>query len=198
MTCITSLTKERALSRGSCALEKLKSFEFATVLDVGCGDGFHAEYFREQGKKVFTNSLYGGDLPGDYLTLEVPKIDLIWACHVLEHCPNPNLFLTKCFNDLEDGGILAVTVPPLKHEIVGGHVTLWNAGLLLYQLILAGFDCRKSSVKTYGYNISVIVRKKKANLPPLVMDNGDIGTLARFFPLHVVSGFNGQLDEVNW
>lgn len=194
-----SLTeRERALVRGSCALEKLKELEFTTVLDIGFGDGYHTDYFRSQGKTVFTNGLYDGDYAGDYTEIEVPKVDLIWACHVLEHCQNPGLFLSKCFNDLNDNGILAVTVPPLKHEIVGGHVTLWNAGLLLYNLILSGFDCTKAMVKTYGYNISVIVRKKSVKLPHLVRCAGDIEALSHLFPFEARSSFNGQIQELNW
>ena len=77
-----------------------------------------------------------------------------------EHQVNPNLFLKKIFNDLKEGGVLAITVPPLKHEIVGGHVTLWNAGLTMYQLVLAGFNCKNISIKSYGYNISVVLKKK--------------------------------------
>ena len=106
--------------------------------------------------------------------------------------------MKKCFDDIDEGGIFAVTVPPLKHEIVGGHVTLWNAGLLLYQLILAGFDCSSASVKTYGYNISVIVRKKAATLPRLRMDFGDIEALSHYFPFPVANGFDGRILEVNW
>lgn len=108
------------------------------------------------------------------------------------------MFLKKCFDLLEDDGILAITIPPLKHAIVGGHLTLWNAGLLIYNLILAGFDCSKASVKTYGYNISVIVRKKQAVHGQLVMDNGDIETIAHLFPFNAKQGFHGEIKEINW
>lgn len=172
-------------------------YDFRSVLDIGSGGG-HAEIFRQHGKDVTTVNLYDADYVGDYLELELGTFDCIWASHVLEHQPNPNLFLKKCFRDLNTDGILAVTVPPLKHEIVGGHVTLWNAGLLLYQLIIAGFDCSKSRVKTYGYNISVIVRKRPVTLPKLKMDFGDIETLAPFFPMPVVNGFDGRIEELNW
>lgn len=124
--------------------------------------------------------------------------DAIWCCHVLEHQRNVGAFLEKCFADLKDGGWLAVTVPPRKDEIVGGHLTLWNAGLLLYNLILAGFDCSGASVKTYGYNVSVIVRKRRANLPALKMDCGDIESLAEFFPMPVEQGFSGLIGGINW
>lgn len=177
---------------GDLALEKLLSLPFSTVLDLGAGEGFHSKIFREKGK-IVTSITY----ENDFMTHE-GKYDCIWACHVLEHQPNPNLFLKKCFEDLNENGFLAVTVPPMKNEIVGGHVTLWNAGLLLYQLILAGFNCVRASVKTYGYNISVIVKKDPIELPKLKMDFGDIETLNQFFPMLVYNGFNGEIKELNW
>lgn len=186
--------------RGAEAFNKLLGMDFQTVLDIGSGEGKHARAFRDYGKEVTTISLSdGADYRQDYCSKEfIRKFDCIWASHVLEHQPNPNYFLKKCFRDLAEGGILAVTVPPMKPDIVGGHLTLWNAGLLLYHLILAGFDCSEASVKTYGYNISVIVIKKTAELPELVMDHGDIAALAPFFPMPVRSGFNGNIEELNW
>jgi len=109
-----------------------------SVLDIGCGEQIHADIMREAGMDVTALSLTPpADLYGDYLDIGFDeKFDAIWASHVLEHSPNPGHFLAKCFEDLRDGGVLAVTVPPAKHEIVGGHVTLWNEGLLLVNLIL--------------------------------------------------------------
>jgi hypothetical protein len=52
----------------------------------------------------------------------------------------------------------------------------------------------------YGYNISVIVRKSHASLPPLKMDAGDIKLLAQYFPfpLKVTQGFLGDIKECQW
>src|SRR5690606_36120022 len=81
------------------------------------------------------------------------------------------------------GGVLALTVPPLKSRIVGGHVSLWNAGLLLYNLVLAGFDCSRARILQYGYNISVILTKTPAELPrDLSFDRGDLRRLRPFLP----------------
>lgn len=187
------------MNADECFNKLLSDYAFDTVLDIGSGEGEHTKAFKQAGKTVTSVSLIPpADIVGDYLTVCTGKFDALWACHVLEHQPNVNMFLKKCFADLKTGGVFAVTVPPLKHEIVGGHVSLWNAGLLLYNLILAGFDCKRASVKTYGYNISVIVRKKKANLPRLIMDFGDIEALKEFFPLNVVNGFNGDIGELHW
>lgn len=171
-----------------------------TVLDIGAGDGEHAKLLRAAGKRVTTVSLRApADVIGDYLRTEfADKFDGIWASHVLEHMPNVGAFLDKCNADLREGGVLAITVPPPKHNIVGGHVSLWNEGLLLYRLVLAGFDCRRAQVGVYGYNISVIVRKVSIALPPLTMDAGDLEQLARWFPLPVEQDFDGRTGNIGW
>ncbi len=179
------------------ALTKVLTWDFRSVLDIGSG-GTHADIFRSHGKSVTTINLYDADYVGDYLNADLGRFDCLWASHVLEHQRNPGLFLEKCYGDLHPNGILAVTVPPLKHAIVGGHVTLWNAGLLLYHLILAGFNCQRASVKTYGYNISVIVRKKRAAIPRLKMDYGDVTAISKYFPIPIREGFDGRIEKVNW
>lgn len=170
------------------------------VIDVGSGAGTHAALMREAGLLVTTNSYEPpADFVGDFLTTDCGRdYDGVWAAHVLEHQPNPNLFLRKCFDIAKDGAVVAITVPPAKTPIVGGHVSLWNTGLLLYHMILAGFDCQKAIALRYGYNISVVVRKKGFDMPTLRYDNGDIETLAPFFPFKAVQGFNGDIGELNW
>ena len=180
----------------SKALDRLLSEDgIESVIDVGSGAGKHAAIMRQNGKQVFTVNLEPpADIVGDFLDIdESRKYDAVWAAHVLEHQPNTNLFLKKCFRILNDNGLLAITVPPLKHQIVGGHVSLWNGGLLLYNTIIAGFDCKSAEVLKYGYNISLMVRKKTAVLPELRMDRGDIESLAEFFPFSVKQGFNGDI-----
>jgi SAM-dependent methyltransferase len=197
---------------GGFALQTvLEHCTFETVLDVGSGAGKHADEFERAGKRVTTidigESFYyqqracpERDIQADYLnyTFDGP-FDLVWACHVLEHQPNPNIFLTKIYNDLRDGGWIVVSVPPLKMELVGGHVSLWTGGLLLYQLVLAGFDCRHASVLKYGYNISVIVKKKPIdNMPALHFDKGDIERLLPYLPTGLSEGCSGEIFQINW
>jgi len=187
------------------AVKLAKDYSFKTLLDIGSGpsQGVNAaNFFKELAKDVTRQDInpdYKPDLLGDFNNLATDKLyDCVWCSHVLEHQLNVNHFLTKIFHTLKDDGVLAITVPPAKHEIVGGHVTLWNAGLLLYNLILAGFDCKDAAVKSYGYNISVIVNKRTAILPELNYDAGDINALNEFFPLGVYEGFDGNIQEINW
>lgn len=187
------------------AVKLAKDYSFKTLLDIGSGpsQGVNAaNFFKELAKDVTRQDInpdYKPDLLGDFNNLATDKLyDCVWCSHVLEHQLNVNHFLTKIFHTLKDDGVLAITVPPAKHAIVGGHVTLWNAGLLLYNLILAGFDCKDAAVKSYGYNISVIVNKRTAILPELNYDAGDINALNEFFPLGVYEGFDGNIQEINW
>lgn len=165
------------------------------VLDVGAGAGEHAARMRDAGLTVTEVDWDKGQDYNTWCSL-AGEFDGVWCSHVLEHQQNVGLFLRKLRRDLKLGGVLALTVPPAKHNIVGGHLTIWNAGLLLYNLVMAGWDCREARVGAYGYNISVIVNRVDAILPRLAYDAGDIELLAPFFPIPVCQGFRG--DEVRW
>jgi hypothetical protein len=187
------------------ALERfIADYAFTTVLDIGSGEGLHAERMRRAGRSVIeldSSQHWGGptDIRVPFLDYQgAEPFDAVWCSHVLEHQLNVNLFLRRIFESLKPGGIFAITVPPMKPTIVGGHVTIWNAGLLLYNLILAGYDCRDVRIKAYGYNISVIGRKRRARLPMLKMDAGDIETLAPFFPVPVQQDFDGNIQNHGW
>lgn len=193
------------------------------VLDIGSGTGNHAAVFRDFGHKVTCVDPCGVELDGTELWNcrfeDLPymeQFDCVWLSHVLEHQQDVASFLHMVCMQTRADGIIAVTVPPAKHQIVGGHVSLWNAGLLLYRLVTANFgaqlseydmaiepfglDCSRAKVLSYGYNISVIVRKKIVELPDLVCDHGDIIRLKHLFPEVGIEGdsFNGNIQELNW
>jgi SAM-dependent methyltransferase len=201
------------------AVQKLiDDFEFETLLDVGCGAGHQANAFLNAGKKVtaidYGESVYFKEnaerlntIIADINTYEFgEQFDCVWCSHVLEHQLNPHAFLRRMHGLVKEGGILCVTVPPMKHEIVGGHVALWNAGLLLYHLVLAGFDCSEAKVKSYGYNISVIVRKRSIDvLSKIDYDSGDIRKIREYLPVGLPFGrsahddpFDGRIRSLNW
>lgn len=178
-----------------------------SVLDIGSGEKeIHSNMFREKGYQVdtvdfFENSTY----KGDFNNISIEKnYNIVWASHCLEHQLNVNLFLNKIYNTLTNNGYLVITVPPFKHQIVGGHLSLWNGGLLIYNLILAGFDCSDVKIKKYGYNISAIVQKKNTQIPfrKLVYDTEDLNTLREFFPNNINykknNIFDGDIEKLNW
>jgi SAM-dependent methyltransferase len=189
--------------RGMQAIERVVKYDDVdTVLDIGSWNGEHASYLKRHGKNVSTVDFnVQADYTGNYLDLELPKFDCIWCSHTLEHQPNVNVFLKKCFNDLNDNGLFAITVPSMGkygNRVVDGHMTYWNAGVLLYNLILAGFDCNKARVATYNNEVSVLVNKAKVELPRISSDRGEIERLSNFFPMPVQQGFDGYIEKLNW
>lgn len=187
-------------------------YEFENILDIGPGNQtFATDLWLKDDRKVTSIDI------ADYRELDHPnhefilgdfmnhdfgerKFDAIIASHVLEHFPNPNIFLKKIRSLLKEDGIFFVVVPPLKHNIVGGHVTLWNMGLLMYQLVLAQFNVRDGRFIKQDYNIAGIVRRSEIELPELINDNGDLETLAEFFPnkTDFLQGFDGNMEKWNW
>lgn len=201
----------QALPFSQEAIKKLvNEFEFESVLDVGSGAGAHAGYFLSNGKKVtavdFGTSVYYEKrfdeyscIRGDFLNIQFDEsYDCVWASHVLEHQLDVNRFLRKCIACCKPGGLLVITVPPRKDDLVGGHLSLWTPGLLIYNLVMAGLDCRNASILVYGYNISVIVRNVRRDDVHLDFDSGDVTRLKPFFPESLSEGQTGWIEEFNW
>jgi SAM-dependent methyltransferase len=197
--------------RGALIFKEFCKFKFKSVLDIGAGDLNASNEFLKLGKKVdvveLSNSYYFKKSKlinkvyiGDFQKIKFKKkYDAIWCSHVLEHQLNPNLFLKKIYKTIKENGILCIIVPPRKPFIISGHVSLWNGGLLLYHLILAGFDCSKAKLIQYDYNIVVILKKKKINkFPKLRMDVGDLDLISKFFPKKIYEGFNGDIMRINF
>lgn len=203
--------------RGYKILKKLLTLKFNSVLDIGAGSLEHTKEFIKNNKIVdicdYGTSCYFNNKDetiissirnkyiGDFNKIVFKeKYDVIWCSHILEHQVNVNSFLKKIHTLLNKDGYLVIIVPPRKPFIVGGHVTMWNAGLILYNLILAGFDCSKECyIKQYDYNIGIIIKYKPIiQLPELLtMDKGDIELLKPYFPFNVEHNFNGDIIEFN-
>lgn len=206
---------EKEKLRSEKILDIFLKLDFNTVLDIGAGSLEHSEVFVNNNKIVdicdYGNSIYykkrktieekiDNIYIGDFNKINFgKKYDAIWCSHILEHQLNVNTFLKKINNLLKEGGYLSIIVPPRKPFIVGGHVTLWNSGLLLYNLILAGFDCKECFIYQYDYNIGVIIRKKSISQFPeeISMDKGDIELLSKYFPFNVKHNFNGDIMKFN-
>jgi len=218
------------------AIQKLlDDYQFDTVLDIGCGSGEHSKIFKDYGKKVTAidygkSPYYKNKLNQDIEIIEGEfnqwcrdnwekaggvSFDCIWASHVLEHQSDLDSFFLQLnwFSQSQPldkpGTIIAITVPPKKDLIVSGHLSIWNAGLLLYNLIVHGLDCRNARILEYGYNISVIFQIEELylsqKLPELAYDSGDLLKLKDFFPEGIEwqkvkndIAFNGDIKELNW
>lgn len=86
-------------------------------------------------------------------------------------------------------------------------MSLWNAGLLLYRLVLAGVNCKEARVKTYDWDVSVIVSVKEVIdvRNKLVYDSGDLRTIReylpsglKFFPSEQDEAYYGNIHKLNW
>lgn len=180
----------------------------SNVLDVGSGPNeYHAKIMRIDGHNVETCDFHDtATIKGNFNEVDIKKeYDGVWSSHCLEHQLNVNLYLRKISDVCKDNGYICITVPPLKHTIVGGHTTLWNPGLVLYNMILAGLDCSHAMVKSYGYNISVIVQKKTFEMPNLHFVGTDLALLKEYFPKSLVwkkggnkPTFQGDFTILNW
>ena len=183
-------------------LRLLSSYRFETVLDVGSGSGEHGRLLRHFGKRVFTVDLKDdADYVGDFLGLELDRrFDAVWCSHVLEHQRNVGLFLEKVYDALADVGVLALTVPIHdRRRLVSGHLSTWNAGLLCYHLVLAGFDCREARLLE-SCELGLIVEKRPARggdvRGPAAYD--EVAMLGRYFPFPAFGGAEAEISEVNW
>jgi SAM-dependent methyltransferase len=170
------------------------------VLDIGCGAGAAANVMRAHGIRVTTlDPVCEADIKGVFPFIEPDKkYDGIWCSHVLEHVMDVGVFLRCVRQFLRPNGYLAITVPPYKKNLVWGHINLFMKSTLVYNLILAGFDCSDAMVGRYGYNISVIVRNPEKPLPcfeqPPPLDQ-----IAEYFPWKVSQNVDDDtLTSVNW
>ena len=194
-----------SLDWGAHALLELLCFygnDFKTVLDVGGGKGEHTRFLKLFGKQASIIDLHEeADYQGDFQSYEFPhKFDAIFCSHVLEHQRNVGMFIERLYDVLADDGILAIAVPCHSRQIMlGGHITNWNAGLLVYNLILGGFDCSEARI-FQGVDLNLVMRKKPAR-------GGDILTssawtlpteLSQYFPFPVEQGGNCEITQVNW
>lgn len=203
-------TFEEERYRGEKIMNIFLKEPFTTVLDVGAGGLEHTKIFIDNGKIVdicdYGTSCYykkrtdekriNRSYLGDFNNINFDHTyDAVWCCHILEHMTNVGLFLKKIHKILKEDGYLCIIVPPRKPMLVGGHVSIWNAGLVIYNLILAGFDCSKyCKIKQYDYNIGIIIKKKSiSTLPDITMDRGDIELLSQYFPFDVKHGTNGDI-----
>ncbi|WP_165219701.1 methyltransferase domain-containing protein [Affinirhizobium pseudoryzae] len=197
------------------ALAKLLSaYEFDTVLDFGPGTEERSLALFRVGRMVTT--LVAPDreierLPeeitvrrGELLDTILPTtFDCIIAAHMLHRQRDPQRFLRRLHDLLPEYAILVLTVPALRYPMLHGELSIWSPGLVLYHLILAGFNCSSVKVLTQGEEISVIIEKDSIApweegkpLPPLA-------SLRRYLPARVdfvlePACFNGDIPNLDW
>ena len=192
------------------------TYTFDTILDIGAGNLCATKMFLNAGKKVTATvndkHLYNvtennrrlkliSDINIETYRSPFKKYDAIWCAHVLEHTLNPGQALGRMRDLLKPNGWLFLSVPPFKHSVVTGHVSIgWNLGVLMYVLIHMGFDVRNGNFVWHGYNLSAFVQKGSKLSSNLNYTDCDIEALSELFPndLDVKQGFNGNFEQSNW
>jgi SAM-dependent methyltransferase len=202
----------------------LHKTEFKKVLDIGCGEGLVSKIFKSLNKEVTTIEPGEGkprlpefdpiiiDYKDDYLNINFEeKFDVIWCSHVLEHIRNPAIFLDKIFNDLNEGGTLALTVPYNDGGdidcVVDSHINKFIIGTMLYHLISSGFDCRDIQVVIHNNELSVLLKKVSNGFAPCPTARS-FGEIISFFPEtdiqhtyrddNTVLSFKVSGNSINW
>jgi SAM-dependent methyltransferase len=171
----------------------LKNFKPGKILDIGSHRGAVSRLFRFLGYEVTTLEICKGfpepDYREDYLKIKFPeKFNYIWCSHVLEHQRNISVFLEKCLDDLQVGGMLLITVP-LEHcsiNLTWGHANNFSVQTLLYNLASAGFDVKSAPVAVYNQQISVFAVK-----PDILIDN-----VRSFAPYPKFNKSNSEIEAV--
>jgi len=150
-------------------LSLLKNYieDFSSVLDIGSHTGNCSDIFKFLGKDVTRCEhleIYDAEYKTDFIVTNFKKkFDCIWASQVLEHQRNVGLFLNKCFDNLNENGILALTVPHRTSDddyLEFGHCINFTPLNLVYNLVISGFDCSEIKLKSYNGNIGIILKKK--------------------------------------
>jgi len=211
---------EDALYYGHLALARLiAEYPFSSVLDIGSRDGTSARLFQFLGKDVTTIEIdrsFDAQYSGDYLEANFGRqFDAIWCSHVLEHQRYPGRFLDKLFDDLKEGGVVAISIPSALSPLMLGHCYIWTPLHLIYNLVGAGFDCRQARAKCYDWQVSVLVKKKSSGVPRIsigstavIQGHGDklgwVPGLLDLFPPLVSARISvhghiwGEMDEIGW
>tara|TARA_R110002126_G_scaffold5401_5_gene28546 strand:- start:2962 stop:3651 length:690 start_codon:yes stop_codon:yes gene_type:complete len=200
---------DKKLFQGYSILENfINKIEFKTVLDVGAGECLQSKYFEQNNKLVSTcdfpnidgahcTSKIKYDYPGNFLDLDFAgkQFDFVFSSHALEHQRNAGKFIDKMISVTKEGGYLCIVVPIRKPFITGGHMSIWNSGLLLYNIVASGVDCSKSYIHQLDYDICVVVQLKKVNVNNLNLtyDRGDVDLLKKYFPFNLKEPFNGDV-----
>lgn len=200
------------------------------VLDVGCGKGLQGRIIKDYGNDVVGLTIrdkedsgagYNGQLLDnviyeDFLTYtSKEKFDIIWASHILEHISDISAFISSIRRNIRKGGMLALTVPAMDHNVLLAHIHYFNAGYLLRNLVVNGIDCRDAMIKVYDYNLSIII-PSVSNIKAVEITGNKIekqiacmekeNSLFQYFPREVEyyknwNGeftFDGNIYEMNW
>lgn len=132
--------------------QALKTKEASSLLDIGCGEGFALNYFKNNGWDVtgvdysvsglkqhhphLVEDLIQGNIFEiiQKLVQQGSRYDVVWLDNVLEHVIDPENMLELCSQLSKDNGVLVIEVPndysDLQEELISSgriHNKYWEA-----------------------------------------------------------------------
>lgn len=182
----------------------IENYKFTTVIDIGCGKGDFFNYLNDkhvsvkgtgidmmnESELLYKDFTY---IKSNFNDLKInERFDLIFSSHTIEHNPNTEDFLKLFFSLGKPNGIFCLIWPPPKPQIVGGHVHVFNLGLMLYNVIRIGVNCSNVKMLKSGYNLCLIGRYDFFKLPKLTFNAFEIELLKDYFPFLAKQAFNGD------
>ena len=153
------------------------------VLDIACGTGYGTAYFAKTAKKVvgvdvdkyainFANKIFVEREEiknlsfkcADVFEDKLGKFDKIISFETIEHLENDELFISKLFDALEDGGKLICSTPnetvfPFKKEENQYHIRHYTVEDLTKLLTSAGFVVEEIYFQYHEENERVLKRQ---------------------------------------
>lgn len=162
-------------------LNLLPMADFNTILDLGSGPGYQAEWFKQQGKNVIAGDMVApiADVPYQKLDAEAlpfngNHFDAVWTHHAFEHMFNPLKCLTEVSRVLKPNGWLFFTVPQIEGTISSGHIHSYDMALAIYHLAICGFDTANGFFGKYSSHLRCAVRKIDTPEYPYELDTSVI------------------------
>jgi glycosyltransferase involved in cell wall biosynthesis len=131
----------------------------------------------------FLNELDGGKNCVDFLIL-----------NEMHRQRNLGTYLDRAYDLLSSKGVCIILCPAYSNNVGSGNTnSLWNAGYIIYNLIMAGFDCKNSKVSTFEGEIQLSASKTHRRAKSF-----SISDCFDYFPFDVYQHFNGNIKELNW
>ena len=166
------------------------------LLEIGTGAGQAINWFEENGFSVIgiepdkksveliNKRLKRGHCIAGFaeeISLE-EKFDIIWLSHVFEHLIRPDLFLEKCKDNLNEGGLIFIEVPNCENKIV-------------LQLSIdepSTFHFSKKALEKLGKKSGYSVIKSDYFRSPTLMEGGLNKVMKKIFNRNLFSYYGGR------
>jgi SAM-dependent methyltransferase len=179
----------------------VSNYKFKSILDIGCGRGNMFRFLK--GKEITGIDVIDKNkvalTPGakyiqDNISTYTPdeKYDAVMCCHLIEHVPDTESFIKTFFSFIDEGSPWCIIWPPPKPQVVGGHVHVFNHGMMLYNIVRTGIDCSNVRLVKKEYSNGIMGVKKSFKLPQLIYVGGELELLAKWFPFKAKQNFDGN------